>query len=132
MGVSAAWTLLRGLAAAGVQLRISADRDTAGRGFLTEMLALRVATDRFLVGMAIGGLAFGMYMAVDLALVADVLPDKASATKDLGVFDIAGALPFSIAPAIAPAVLRSAAGATACCTRSPAAVPSPEPLPSCP
>jgi hypothetical protein len=29
---------------------------------------------------------------------------KASAAKDLGLFNIAGALPFSIAPAIAPAI----------------------------
>jgi MFS family permease len=59
----------------------------------------------FLVGMAIGGLGFGIYTAVDLALVADVLPDRATAAKDLGVFNIAGALPFSLAPAIAPAIL---------------------------
>ena len=59
----------------------------------------------FLVGMAISGLGFGVYAAVDLALVVDVLPDKRSAAKDLGVFNIAGALPFSIAPAIAPALL---------------------------
>jgi MFS family permease len=58
----------------------------------------------FLTGMAIGGLGFGMYVAVDLALVADVLPNKNNA-KDLGVFNIASALPFSIAPAIAPAIL---------------------------
>ncbi len=55
--------------------------------------------------MAIGGLGFGVYMAVDLALVADVLPDKDNAAKDLGVFNIAGALPFSVAPALAPAIL---------------------------
>ena len=59
----------------------------------------------FLVGMAIGGLGFGVYMAVDLALVADVLPDKANAAKDLGVLNIAGALPYSVAPAIAPVIL---------------------------
>jgi MFS family permease len=59
----------------------------------------------FLVGMAISGLGFGVYAAVDLALVVDVLPDKRNAAKDLGVFNVAGALPFSIAPAIAPAIL---------------------------
>ena len=59
----------------------------------------------FLVGMAISGLGFGMYMAVDLALVADVLPNKVNAAKDLGVMNMAGALPFSIAPAIAPVIL---------------------------
>jgi MFS family permease len=60
--------------------------------------------DAFLVGMAIGGLGFGVYSAVDLALVADVLPEHDNA-KDLGVFNIAAALPFSVAPAVAPAVL---------------------------
>jgi MFS family permease len=64
----------------------------------------------FLVGMAIGGLGFGVYVAVDLALVVDVLPDRHSAAKDLGVFNIAGALPFSIAPAIAPVILALGGG----------------------
>jgi MFS family permease len=59
----------------------------------------------FLIGMAIGGLGFGLYMAVDLALVADVLPDDDTVAKDLGVLNIAGALPFTVAPAIAPAIL---------------------------
>ena len=59
----------------------------------------------FLIGMAISGLGFGVYVAVDLALVVDVLPDKDNAAKDLGVFNMAGALPFSIAPGIAPAIL---------------------------
>jgi MFS family permease len=64
----------------------------------------------FLVGMAISGLGFGMYVAVDLALVVDVLPDKDNAAKDLGVFNMAGALPFSIAPGIAPAILAIGGG----------------------
>jgi MFS family permease len=59
----------------------------------------------FLVGMAISGLGFGVYVAVDLALVVDVLPHRDDNAKDLGVFNIAGALPFSIAPAIAPVIL---------------------------
>jgi MFS family permease len=64
----------------------------------------------FLIGMAISGLGFGVYAAVDLALVVDVLPDKHSAAKDLGVFNVAGALPFAIAPAIAPAILAMSGG----------------------
>ena len=35
-------------------------------------------------GDSIAGLGFGVYMAVDLALVVDVLPDKDNAAKDLG------------------------------------------------
>jgi MFS family permease len=76
------------------------------------MFALAVVSDfnGFLVGMAIGGLGFGVYVAVDLALAVDVLPDKESAAKDLGVFNIAGALPFSVAPGIAPAILALGGG----------------------
>jgi MFS family permease len=74
------------------------------------VIALASSFNGFLVGMAIGGLGFGLYMAVDLALVADVLPDKDSAAKDLGVMNIAGALPSSIAPAIAPVILALASG----------------------
>ena len=61
--------------------------------------------------MAIGGLGFDLYAAVDLALVADVLPDPSSAAKDLGVMmNIAGALPSSIAPALAPPILAIGGG----------------------
>jgi MFS family permease len=74
-------------------------------GLALFMVAIAADVNGFLVGMAVGGLGFGMYMAVDLALVVDVLPDKENAAKDLGVLNIAGALPFSVAPAIAPAIL---------------------------
>lgn len=76
------------------------------------MFVVAIASDfnGFLVGMAISGLGFGVYVAVDLALVVDVLPDKDNVAKDLGVFNIAGALPFSIAPAIAPAILAIGSG----------------------
>jgi MFS family permease len=73
-------------------------------GLAMFVVAIASDFDAFLVGMAIGGLGFGVYSAVDLALVADVLPEHDNA-KDLGVFNIAAALPFSVAPAIAPAVL---------------------------
>lgn len=65
---SAAWTLLRGLAAGGVQLRVTADRDTAGRGFLNEMLAIPGATE-WLPD------ADGLYEEARLeALIADLTP----------------------------------------------------------
>jgi hypothetical protein len=51
-----------------------------------------------------------MYIAVDFALVVDVLPDQDKVAKDLGVLNIASALPFSIAPAIAPAILAIGGG----------------------
>jgi MFS family permease len=79
-------------------------------GLALFVVALASSFNGFLVGMAIGGLGFGIYMAVDLALVADVLPEKDNTAKDLGVLNIAGALPFSVAPAIAPAVLSIGGG----------------------
>jgi MFS family permease len=79
-------------------------------GLALFIIAVAGDFDAFLVGMAVGGLGFGLYMAVDLALVADVLPDADNAAKDLGVLNIAGALPFSLAPAIAPLILAVGAG----------------------
>jgi MFS family permease len=77
------------------------------------LLTTADSVDAYLVAMTIGGLGFGAYMAVDLALVVDVLPDTASAAKDLGVLNVAGALPFALAPAIAPAILGLADGSYA-------------------
>jgi MFS family permease len=79
-------------------------------GLAMFVIAIAGNFNGFLVGMALSGLGFGMYMAVDLALVADVLPDQDNAAKDLGVFNIAAALPSSIAPAIAPAILAIGSG----------------------
>lgn len=58
----------------------------------------------FLVGVLIVGLGIGVHMAVDLALVTDILPNPAEAAKDLGVFNIANALPQSVAPLVAAAL----------------------------
>ncbi|PZF58190.1 MFS transporter [Curtobacterium sp. MCSS17_008] len=46
------------------------------------------------------GFAFGIYAAIDTALVVDVLPDPERPGKDLGVINIANALPQSLAPAV--------------------------------
>jgi MFS family permease len=79
-------------------------------GLAMFLIAVASNFNGFLVGMAIGGLGFGVYMAVDLALVADVLPDTDNNAKNLGVMNIAGALPSSIAPAIAPVILAISSG----------------------
>jgi MFS family permease len=69
------------------------------------IVAASSSVEGYLAAMAVGGVGFGMYMAVDLALVVDVLTDPLTAAKDLGVLNIAGALPFALAPAIAPGLL---------------------------
>jgi MFS family permease len=70
------------------------------------VIAIVTHVNGCLAGMALGGLAFGVYLAVDLALVTDVLPNRETdAAKGLGVFNIANAAPYSLAPAIAPVFL---------------------------
>lgn len=54
----------------------------------------------FCILEAVLGLAYGIYVGVDLALVVDVLPNPDDAGKDLGVFNIANALPQTFAPMI--------------------------------
>jgi MFS family permease len=100
-------------------------------GLAMFVLAIAGSFDGFLVGMAIGGLGFGVYTAVDLSLVVDVLPDKDNAAKDLGVLNIAGALPSRWRRGSRRPSWRSATAATARCSRSPGSGPSSAPPPSC-
>jgi len=58
-----------------------------------------------LLGVGVCGLGQGMYVAVDLALVTEVLPNPDEAAKDLGLFNLASAMPQSLAPVIAPLFL---------------------------
>ena len=58
------------------------------------------------------GFAYGSYVAVDLALVFEVLPDRENNGKDLGVFNMANALPQSIAPAVGGVLLSRLGGGT--------------------
>lgn len=53
---------------------------------------------QFYVVEALLGIAFGIYMSVDMALVLQVLPDPETSAKDLGVFNMANAMPQSLAP----------------------------------
>jgi MFS family permease len=65
----------------------------------------------FLLGMLATGIGHGIYFAVDLALVTDVLPNRQrDAAKDLGILNIANALPQSLAPALGPAILAVGGG----------------------
>ena len=69
------------------------------------LVAISTSFNGFLLGLTVCGLGQGIYFAVDLALVTQVLPNKEDAAKDLGIFNIASAMPQSIAPAIAPLFL---------------------------
>jgi MFS family permease len=53
----------------------------------------------------IAGLGFGMFQAVDTALMSQVLPSAKSFAKDLGVVNIAATLPQTLAPAVSGAIV---------------------------
>ncbi|HEY7273288.1 MAG TPA: MFS transporter [Actinoplanes sp.] len=59
----------------------------------------------FLVAMGVVGAGQGVYMAVDIALVTEVLPDPNNPAKDLGIMNLASTLPGTIIPAVAPVIL---------------------------
>ncbi|UPL18881.1 MFS transporter [Microbacterium aurugineum] len=79
----------------------------AGVIMVVGLVILAVAPDvtTVVAAQAIIGLGAGSFLSVDLALATEVLPDPADTAKDLGVLNIANALPQSIAPAIAPAII---------------------------
>ncbi|MFC8732057.1 MFS transporter [Luteimicrobium sp. NPDC057192] len=69
------------------------------------VLAFAPNIDTLVLAQAIIGFGAGSFLSVDLALATQVLPNPDDTAKDLGVLNIANALPQSIAPAIAPAIL---------------------------
>jgi MFS family permease len=64
----------------------------------TLMLTQAGTLGQFYAVEAVLGLAYGIYVGVDLALVVDVLPNPDDAGKDLGVFNMANAMPQTLAP----------------------------------
>ncbi|WP_296666289.1 MFS transporter [Demequina sp.] len=77
-------------------------------------LGLIVVADSFtgfLVALVVMGIGQGVYLAVDFALITQVLPSQDDAAKDLGIMNLAASLPNILVPAVAPMLL--AIGATA-------------------
>ncbi|MFD9942947.1 MFS transporter [Nonomuraea sp. NPDC059023] len=107
-------SLLLNVAAAGVSGKL-ASRTRAYRAFIVvagllltaSMLVKMVADTVWPIYLATGlaGIGLGVFYAVDLALVIRVMPGSADSARYLGVFNIAKALPQSIAPAVAPLLL---------------------------
>src|SRR4051794_30535272 len=69
------------------------------------LLAFVDTVSGFYMVEAVLGVAYGIYVGVDLALVVDVLPNPDDSGKDLGVFNMANALPQTVAPVIGAALL---------------------------
>jgi MFS family permease len=68
-------------------------------------LAHVTTVTQFYMVEALMGVAYGIYVGVDLALVVDVLPKPDDSGKDLGVFNMANALPQTVAPVFGAALL---------------------------
>jgi MFS family permease len=74
-------------------------------------IALADSVGGFLLGVAIAGIGQGLYMGVDYALVAGVLPNTdTEAAKGMGVFNLSSTIPQTLAPAIAPLFLAIGGG----------------------
>ncbi|WP_217547912.1 MFS transporter [Streptomyces sp. GbtcB6] len=63
-----------------------------------------------LIASAVMGGGFGAYMAVDQALITQVLPDAESRAQDLGIMNIGTIVPPALAPLIASFVITSDRG----------------------
>jgi MFS family permease len=58
-----------------------------------------------LVAAAVLGAGFGMFLAVDFALLTQVLPNAMDRGKDLGVINVANSLPQVLAPLVAAPIV---------------------------
>jgi MFS family permease len=76
------------------------------------ILALFPVFPAVMVGAFILGLGYGMYLAVDQALVTQVLPSAFDRGRDLGVINIANSAPQVLAPVIAAPIVTGATGYT--------------------
>ncbi len=78
-------------------------------------LLLAVAPDYTIamVAAAFLGLGYGSFMAVDQALATQVLPDRHTRGKDLGIMNVALAVPQAVAPLIGALLVAAAGGFTA-------------------
>ncbi|WP_214404375.1 MFS transporter [Pseudonocardia lacus] len=75
------------------------------------ILAFDTTVPVYLVAMVVCGIGQGTYVAVDLALITDVLPDRElDAAKDMGLVNVSSTLTQTLAPAIAPLFLAIGGG----------------------
>ncbi|MEV4314974.1 MFS transporter [Actinocrispum sp. NPDC049592] len=85
-----------------------------GSGVIMSLASLLLASWQTWTGAVIAaivlGLGFGAYTSVDFALITQVLPEAADRARDLGVLNIASALPQVLAPVIAAPLVRHLGG----------------------
>lgn len=79
-------------------------------GVAAMMLAVWPTWSVAMVAAAVLGVGFGAYTSVDFALLTQVLPAAVNRGKDLGVLNIASALPQVLAPVVAAPIVTSLGG----------------------
>ena len=80
------------------------------QGIAALMLAFVPVLGVAMVAAGILGLGYGCFLSVDQALATQVLPDAHTRGKDLGIMNIATAVPQAIAPLIGAVVVAALAG----------------------
>ncbi|MEU9172741.1 MFS transporter [Streptomyces sp. NPDC048420] len=76
----------------------------------TGLLAVWQTWPSAIIVAALLGVGLGVFMSVDFALMTDVLPKAADRGKDLGVINVANALPQVAAPALAAPIVTHLGG----------------------
>lgn len=70
------------------------------------IIAFSTSVTHFVIGVGIAGLGQGLYLSVDYALVAALLPDdRREAAKGMSVYNLSSNIPSTLAPTLAPALL---------------------------
>ncbi|GHD76046.1 MFS transporter [Streptomyces goshikiensis] len=114
-----ALTLLSTVVVSGIRSDRSGRRKAyvIGSGLVITAATLLLAVWQTWTGAVVAslvlGLGFGVYTSVDFALLTDVLPTAEDRGRDLGVINIANALPQVLAPVIAAPVVSHLGGYTA-------------------
>ncbi|WP_328873802.1 MFS transporter [Streptomyces sp. NBC_00287] len=74
------------------------------------MIASAQSFGMYVAALVVFGFGEGLYLSVDMALAAAVLPNPEESAKDMGVLNIGNALPQSLVPIVAPALLAIGGG----------------------
>lgn len=85
--------------------RVFVAASSAGVAVACVMMSAAATLAVVIAAAVVLGLAWGVFMAVDQALINEVLPDAASRGRDVGVMNLAVAGPNALAPVLAAAAL---------------------------
>jgi MFS family permease len=80
------------------------------QGIAALMLAFVPTLEVAIIAAGILGLGYGCFLSVDQALATQVLPDPAARGKDLGIMNVATAVPQAVAPLIGALAVAASGG----------------------